>query len=172
MCILFFPIFAMPRSATLLHVPKSAAAGAAPDDEAAPNEAAALPAGPAQAPGEADAQEAAPAKKGRGRPKGCSFASRIKTTKFDIEEGVQECTDLASNTYHPDWDWDGQSYPKTKRSHGPHIASLNDHCKGPQKPIIRLAPRCYPDPYKLKDLLLMLHDLFQSIGVRGSTTCR
>ena len=72
--------------------------------------------------------------------------------------------DLASNTYHPDWSWDGKSYPKTKRSHGPNIESLNRHL--PLEKIIGFAPNGYPDPHKLRELLVLLQDVFHMFAER------
>ena len=111
------------------------------------------------------AAQAEPAR-GRGRPKGCSFASRIQTAKFDLDEGVDALTDLAANTFHPWWTWDGKSYPKTKRSHGPNMDSLNRHAPVLIK-LIALAPNGYPDPYKLRDVLLNLHNLFKVFDPRS-----
>jgi len=114
-------------------------------------------AAPAEAAGLAEPAQVAP--RGRGRPKGCGFNHRIKTTKFSVAEGVDRMTDLASNTHHPWWAWDGKMYPKTKRSHGPNADSLNRHA-----PVLMvlmvLAPNGYPDPYRLRDLFVQLHSLF------------
>ena len=82
------------------------------------------------------AAPAEPARK-RGRPKGIS-TPRVKTVKFDINEAVDAMSDLAANTFHPGWEWDGKSYPKTKRSHGPNMEALNNHT--PLKQLAALAP--------------------------------
>ena len=60
------------------------------------------------------AEQAAPAW-GRGRPKGCKLTGRIRTVKFKVVIGVEAMTDLASNTHHPWWTWDGKSYPQMEK---------------------------------------------------------
>ena len=92
-------------------------------------------------------------KRGRGRPKGTS-APRVRTYKVDVDEGVKAFACLARAKDH-EWHWDGKSYPKTKASHGPDIFSLAVH-KEPLKILIGLAPNGYPDPYRLRDLLVRL----------------
>ena len=94
----------------------------------------------------------------RGRPKG-SHARRIRTAKFTIAEGMDALADTADKKTHPECDWDGRSYPKTKRSHGPSQASLNDHAEVLLK-LFRLAPNGYLDVYNLRDLWLELHTVF------------
>ena len=67
--------------------------------------------------------------------------------------------DLMADTadmIHPDWTWDGTTYPKTKRSHGPNQAALDDHAEVLVN-LFKLAPNGYPDAYKLRDLLMQLH---------------
>ena len=109
-------------------------------------------------------EQAAPAR-GRGRPKGIT-ATRIKTIKFDVYRAVDLFTDLASNTHHPMWTWDGRSYPKTKRSHGPNLDSLSGHWPV-LKELIALAPNGYPDTYKLRDLFTRLHSIFKIFDPRS-----
>ena len=104
-----------------------------------------------------DAEPAAPAR-GRGRPKGATNGFRMKTVKFDVASGVEAFTDLASNTHHPGWEWNGKSYPKMKRSNGPNMDSLNRHAAVLKKPIA-VAPNGYPDQYRLRDVLLNLHTI-------------
>ena len=82
-------------------------------------------------------------KKERGRPKG-SGIPRVRTCKFDLTTGVDAMADLACRTDHG-WGWDGKSYPKTKRSHGPNQDSLETHAE-PLKLLLGLAPNGYPDP--------------------------
>merc|ERR1712023_402301 len=96
-----------------------------------------------------EAAEPAATAGGRGRPKGCSFQQRARTTKFDVNTGVETMHPVASNTHHPTWSWDGRSYPKTKRSHWPNMPSLNEH-SAVLKLLFHLAPNGYPDPYKLR----------------------
>ena len=109
------------------------------------------------------AAPAEPARK-RGRPKG-SFSPRVRTVKFSVLEAVDSLADTAANTFHPGWEWDGKAYPKTKRSHGPNMDSLNRH-----SPVLKilfwLAPNGYPDPYKLRDVWIQLHGLFKILGPR------
>ena len=112
-----------------------------------------------------DAEQAAPAR-GRGRPKGSTNGFRMKTVKFDVASGVEAFTDLASNTHHPGWEWNGKSYPKMKRSNGPNMDSLNRHSPV-LKILIWLAPNGYPDPYKLRDVLVQLHGLFKMLDPRS-----
>ena len=80
--------------------------------------------------------------------------------------------DIAANTFHRGWGWDGKSYPKTKRSHCPNMEALNNHT--PLKQLVALAPNGYPDPYKLRDLFVQLHAVSEySTTVRMSkNTCR
>ena len=96
-------------------------------------------------------------KRGRGRPKGTGIP-RIHTSKFDIEKGLAAFSDLACRT-NLKWAWDGTSYPKTKRSHGPNVESLAMHSE-PLKILLQLAPNGYPDPYRLRDLLVKLQNMF------------
>ena len=117
---------------------------------------------PAEEHATSDAEPAAPAR-GRGRPKGATNGFRMKTVKFDVASGVEAFTDLASNTHHPGWEWSGKSYPKMKRSNGPNMDSLNRHSPV-LKILIWLAPNGYPDPYKLRDLLVQLHGLVGKTG--------
>ena len=99
--------------------------------------------------------------KGRGRPKASlgNLQHRVKTVKFDINHAVTLFHPVASNMHHPSWTWDGRCYPKTKRSHGPNMPSLNEH-SAVIKLLLLLAPNGYPDPYKLRDLLTQLHDIY------------
>ena len=57
------------------------------------------------------------------------------------------------------WSWDGKTYPKTKRSNGPHRETLEHH-----SPVLLelfyLAPNGYPDGYILRDVLIVLHDRY------------
>ena len=92
-------------------------------------------------------------KRGRGRPKGTSVP-RVRTTKFEVKFGVEAFAELCCTKYNQ-WQWDGKSYPKTKRSHGPNVDSLAQHSE-PLKVLMRLAPNGYPDPYRLRDLLVQL----------------
>ena len=96
--------------------------------------------------------------KRRGRPKGHQIP-RIKTFKLDINEGVSAFADLASKKPSPNWEWEGKSYPKTKRSHGPNQGSLNEHSELLEI-LFKLAPNGYPDAYRLRDVLVKLHMLF------------
>ena len=81
--------------------------------------------------------------------------------KFSVAAGADALADTASMADdHPGWDWEGKAYPKTERSHGPNMQSLDDHSEF-LKVLIRLAPNGYADAYKLRDLLLQLHNLFQ-----------
>ena len=122
---------------------------------------------PAEEYEKSDAEQAAPAR-GRGRPKGSTNGFRMKTVKFDVASGVEAFTDLASNTHHPGWEWNGKSYPKMKRSNGPNMDSLNRHSPV-LKILIWLAPNGYPDPYRLRDLLVQLHGLFKILDPRIRT---
>ena len=97
-------------------------------------------------------------KRARGRPKG-SCGTRVKTAKFQIEDGVDILADTACTSNHPLWDWDGKTYPKCKRTHGPNQQALDEHSVV-LTGLFRLAPNGYPDAYKLRDLLLKLHGLF------------
>ena len=97
--------------------------------------------------------------KKRGRPRGASNCTRQKTVKFSIDEGMKLMAATARTSHHPEWDWEGKSYPKTKRSHGPNHAALDDHGEVLFK-LIWLAPNGYPDPFRLRDLLIQLHILF------------
>ena len=104
------------------------------------------------------ADTASSATKKRGRPTGTSV-ERAKTVKFNKEEAVIRLTHLAKSTHHPHWSWDGKTYPKTKRSNGPNRDSLEHH-----SPVLLelfyLARNGYPDGYILRDVLLILHDLY------------
>ena len=84
-------------------------------------------------------------KKGRGRPKGAG-KDRVRTAKFELNDGLEVFAGIASRP-HCDlgWSWDGTSYPKTKRSHGPNQEGLNRHTE-PLKLLLQLAPNGYPDP--------------------------
>ena len=53
-----------------------------------------------------------------------------------------------------------------KRSNGPNMDSLNRHSPV-LKILIWLAPNGYPDPYKLRDLLVQLHGLFKILDPRS-----
>ena len=96
-------------------------------------------------------------RRGRGRPKGTGIP-RIHTCKLDIDTGIAAFTDLACRTNNK-WAWDGTSYPKTKRSQGPNVDSLVVHSE-PLKILLQLAPNGYPDPYRLRDLLMKMHFKF------------
>ena len=100
--------------------------------------------------------------KKRGRPSGQKNAvQRARTIKFDLEKGTDTLADLASRKVNnEEWDSDGRQYPKSKRSQGPNLQALEDHSPVLDK-LLRLASNCYPDPYKLRDLLMSLHTLFK-----------
>ena len=98
------------------------------------------------------------AKRKRGRPKG-SNSNRASNTKFSLDEGVDALSDEASRSNRP-YDWDGKSYPKPKRSNGPHIDGLEKHY-AVLGPLVRLTPNGYPDPYYLRDLLMKLHEVYK-----------
>jgi len=147
----------MPTSkGSRITIPVPANEDTLPDDDTSYAEWATEQAAPA-------ADQAAPAR-GRGRPKG-STCPRTKTVKLDVANGVRAFTDLASNTHHPGWEWSGRSYPKMKRSNGPNMDSLNRHSPV-LKILIWLAPNGYPDPYKLRDVLVQLHGLFKILDPR------
>ena len=93
--------------------------------------------------------------KKRDRPSG-----NIKTVKFNGVDGMSALADTATLRDHPRWDWDGKSYPKTKWSRNPNCESLDDHGDVLVE-LIGLAPNGYPDPYRLKDLLIHMHDIFK-----------
>lgn len=120
---------------------------------------------PMEAVAEEAAESAAPAR-GRGRPKGCSFTSRVRTVKFGLDTGVATMHPLAINADLPGWTWGGRSYPKTKRSHGPNMHSLNHHSTF-LKLLFELAPNGYPDPYRLRDLFVQLHDIYTIFDPRS-----
>ena len=91
----------------------------------------------------------------RGRPKGIPSKPKSKTVKLDVHETHKILAEVADTT-HPEWDWDGKTYPKTKRSHGPNMQELNKHWEVLLL-LIRLAPNGYPDAYKLKAVFMQLH---------------
>ena len=95
---------------------------------------------------------------GRGRGRGTGGYCRVHTSKFAINEAIDRFADLACRTDHV-WSWDGTSYPKTKRSDGPNVEGLAMHNE-PLKILLQLAPNGYPDPYRLRDLLMKMHSLF------------
>ena len=95
---------------------------------------------------------------GRGRGRGTGGYCRVHTSKFAIDEAIDRFADLACRTDHA-WSWDGTSYPKTKRSDGPNVEGLAMHNE-PLKILLQLAPNGYPDPYRLRDLLMKMHSLF------------
>lgn len=105
----------------------------------------------------ADTADAGCGKK-RGRPKGVG-KPRVRTMRFDIESAVRMFADTASKKPSNEWNWDGTSYPKTKRSHGPCVESLNKHAEV-LSILVHFAPNGYPDPYVLRDLLAKLHSIF------------
>ena len=98
---------------------------------------------------------------GRGRPRGGkNHKPRSPTIKFSVEVGVNALIDLAQQkTDHWNISWDGKSYPKTKRSHGPNIEALVEHA-----PVLTIllkpAPNGYPDCYSLAATLEKLHELY------------
>ena len=89
----------------------------------------------------------------RGRPKG--IWQRPRAVKLDVNETWKVLAEIAETT-HPEWDWDGKTYPKTKRSHGPNMLELNKHWEVLLL-LIRIAPNGYPDAYKLKAVFMQLH---------------
>ena len=112
-----------------------------------------------------EAAEPAATARGRGRPKGLNFQHRVKTVKFDLDHAVALFHPVASNMYHPSWSWDDRCHPKTKRSHGPNMPSLNEH-GAVLLLLFHLAPNGYPDPYRLHDLLTRLHDIYGILSPR------
>ena len=96
--------------------------------------------------------------RGRGRPKGCCFKNREQTIKFSVQEGVEALAEIAANTYHPGWVWSGMSYPTLKWGNSPNMDFLNRH--RPLEKLIALAPNGRPDPWRLRDLLVSLHDIY------------
>ena len=116
---------------------------------------------------EAEPQQAAPAMadtapKKRGRPKG-SFAPRVQTCKFSINDAVDRFTELATIGDHPEWSWDGRMYPKGNRRSGPNRKSLENHGLV-LKILFQLAPNGYPDQYRLRDVVLNLHHIFNILA--------
>ena len=106
----------------------------------------------------ASALKEEPEKK-RGRPRGVGF-TRVKTIKFDLSDAVEKLSDLAAKKNKVyDWDWDGKQYPKTKRSHGPHQEGLSTHAAVLYH-LLDLAPNGYPDPYRLRDTFIQLHNVW------------
>jgi hypothetical protein len=105
--------------------------------------------------------------RGRGRPKASlgNLQHRVKTVKFDLDHAVNLFHPVASMCYHPSWSWDGRCYPKTKRSHGPNMQSLNEH-GAVLLMLFHLAPNGYPDPYRLRDLLMRLQDIYGILNPR------
>ena len=105
--------------------------------------------------------------RGRGRPKASlgNLQHRVKTVKFDLDHAVNLFHPVASMCYHPSWSWDGRCYPKTKRSHGPNMQSLNEH-GAVLLMLFHLAPNGSPDPYKLRDLLMRLQDIYGILNPR------
>ena len=75
-------------------------------------------------------------------------------------EAIIRLTPLAKNTHHPQWDWNGKTYPKTKRSNGPNRDSLEYHSPV-LTVLLELAPNGYPDAYVLRDVFVKLHELFR-----------
>ena len=103
------------------------------------------------------AEPAATAIERRGRPKGTKVP-RMKTWKFDLNVAVEKFMDIASRCHHPEWNWDGTMYPKTKRSQGPSQDALQDH-SDVINILLQLAPNGYPDPYILRNVLMQLHGI-------------
>ena len=91
----------------------------------------------------------------RGRPKGIIQKPRAKTVKLDVHETWKMLAAVADTT-HPEWAWDGKTYPKTKRSHGPNMLELNKHWLV-LRLLIGIAPNCYPCAYNLKAVFMKLH---------------
>ena len=101
------------------------------------------------------------AQKKRGRPKG-SYGARILTYEFSINDAVDRFTELATMGEHPEWAWDGRTYPKTNRRNGPNRESLEIHGHV-LKILFQLAPNGYPCQYRLRDVLLNLHHIFSHL---------
>ena len=106
----------------------------------------------------ASALQEEPEKK-RGRPRGVG-CSRVKTINFDLNDAVGRLSEVAAKkNLNRNWDWDGKQYPKTKRSHGPHQEGLDTHAEVLLQ-LIKLAPNGYPDPYRLRDTFIQLHNIW------------
>ena len=94
----------------------------------------------------------------RGRPRGLR-KTRVRTTRFSIESAIGLFTDTCTKKPSPEWNWDGTAYPKTKRSHGPCLESLDKHSEV-LRVMLGISPNGYPDPYVLRDLLVQLQTIF------------
>ena len=106
-------------------------------------------------PWETPAETALPKPLRKGRPKGCS---RVQVVHFSIDEGMEMLGELAAKkNYALPWDWDGKGYPKRRRSQGPNQESLTSHAEILYH-LLKLAPNGYPCPYRLRDLLIQLHN--------------
>ena len=69
---------------------------------------------------------------------------------------------LANKKVRGDCLWDGSSYPKTKRSHGPHQDGLEHHIE-PLTELLRLEPNGYPDGYQLAAVWHNLHEVYKML---------
>ena len=108
-------------------------------------------------PWEKPAETAPPKPTKRGRPKGTG-TGRVKVVRFSVDEGMSLLGELAAKkNYALPWDWDGKSYPKRRRSQGPNQESLTSHAEILYY-LLKLAPNGYPCPFKLRDLLIQLHN--------------
>ena len=78
--------------------------------------------------------------------------------KFSIADGFQRLTNAATAAPYP-FDWDGSAYPELNRSSGPDTEALDQH-SDVLIHLVHLTPNGCPDPFLLRDLLIMLHWLF------------